>query len=303
MSGKKIPKELQPWIEAKKKHRLSQMHVQMARELGMNPKKFGKLDNHKQEQWKAPLPQFIENLYMKRFGKEAPSVVLSFEQITKLKMQKKAAANERKALKKVGASTEIEEQKQNNSDMLQVNMPNDSHSIFMKQAIEFAQMTNPIWPFGAILVDANGKILCKAADCAFISPLFHAEALVIHALITAKPFEKHGKLTLYATCEPDTLSLSAIYWAKKAHDLQIEKIVYGTTLKTIKKMWRFGIDIKAKELINRSYQPSIVLKGPFMENECNQLFIEAKERQAKINSPHPSRGYLPNNLEAFYKIY
>lgn len=97
----KIPKELQPWIEAKKRHRLSQMHIQMARELGMNPKNFGKLDNHKQEPWKAPLPHFIENLYMKRFGKEAPDVVLSFEQINKLKVQKKEDAKKRKALKRV----------------------------------------------------------------------------------------------------------------------------------------------------------------------------------------------------------
>lgn len=152
-------------------------------------------------------------------------------------------------------------------------------------------------------MDANGKILCKATDCAFISPLFHAEALAIHALITAKPHEEHGKLTMYTTCEPDTLSLSAIYWAKKAHDLCIEKIVYGSTLITINKLWKFGINIKAKELINRSYLPSILLRGPFMERECNQLFIAAKERQAKTNSPHPSRGQLPNNVEAFYKIY
>ena len=100
MSNRKIPKELQPWIEAKKRHRLSQVHIQMARELGMNPKSFGKLDNHKQEPWKAPLPDFIENLYMKRFGKEAPDVVLSFEQINKLKVQKKEVAKQRKALKR-----------------------------------------------------------------------------------------------------------------------------------------------------------------------------------------------------------
>ena len=57
------------WIEAKKKFRLSDMHIQMARELGMNPKKFGSLANHKQERWKAPLPEFIEDLYYKRFKK------------------------------------------------------------------------------------------------------------------------------------------------------------------------------------------------------------------------------------------
>ena len=47
------------WIDAKKKFRLSDTHIQMARELGMNPKKFGSLANHKQEQWKAPLPEFM----------------------------------------------------------------------------------------------------------------------------------------------------------------------------------------------------------------------------------------------------
>ena len=28
----------------------------------MNPKKLGKIDNHRQEPWKAPLPIFIETL-------------------------------------------------------------------------------------------------------------------------------------------------------------------------------------------------------------------------------------------------
>lgn len=114
MSNNKIPKELQPWIEAKKKHRLSQMHIQMARELGMNPKNFGKLDNHKQEPWKAPLPQFIKNLYMKRFGREAPARVLSFEEITKFKTQKKLADKKRKAIRKTTAK--IEDREQNNSN-------------------------------------------------------------------------------------------------------------------------------------------------------------------------------------------
>jgi hypothetical protein len=48
----------------------------MARELGMNPKKFGGLANHKQEKWKAPLPDFIEDLYYKRFRKEKPDVIV-----------------------------------------------------------------------------------------------------------------------------------------------------------------------------------------------------------------------------------
>ncbi len=180
---------------------------------------------------------------------------------------------------------------------------NNDHTTFMEQTIEFAQSTNPIWPFGAMIVNAKGEILCKAADCAHISPLFHAESLAIHALITAKQGQVHGKLTMYTTCEPDTLAYSAIYWAKKVHELQIDEIVYGTMLETITHLWVFGIDIKAKELIELSYKPSIILTGPFMERECNKLFMEAKEIQVKINSPHPSNGRLPTHLEAFYKVF
>lgn len=71
---------LEDWIEAWKRVHLSHAHVQMARELGMNPKKLGKLDNHHQEPWKAPLLQFIERFYLNRFGRERPEVVMSVEE-------------------------------------------------------------------------------------------------------------------------------------------------------------------------------------------------------------------------------
>jgi hypothetical protein len=72
--------KLQAWIDAHKRHHLSHAQVQMARELGMNPKKLGKLDNHKQEPWKIPLRQYIVHLYFKRFGKERPDIVYSIEE-------------------------------------------------------------------------------------------------------------------------------------------------------------------------------------------------------------------------------
>jgi hypothetical protein len=55
---------------------------QMARELGMNPQKLGKIDNHRQK-WKAPLPEFIEHLYFKRFGKRQPDRVIPLEERAK----------------------------------------------------------------------------------------------------------------------------------------------------------------------------------------------------------------------------
>src|SRR5688572_222053 len=96
-----IPNALRPWIEARRRFRLPDAHIQMARELGMNPKKLGKLDNHRQEPWKAPLPMFIEELYFKRFGKRKPDQVRSIEEIAAAQRAKKLARKEAKAARTV----------------------------------------------------------------------------------------------------------------------------------------------------------------------------------------------------------
>lgn len=96
MSGIRIPANLQPWIDARKRFHLSHAQIQMARELGLNPKKFGKLANHRQEPWKLPLPQYIGRLYFKRFGKEMPENVASIEERLKQKAAKKLAKRARR---------------------------------------------------------------------------------------------------------------------------------------------------------------------------------------------------------------
>ena len=62
MAKNKPNQKMQPWIDVCKRHRLSYAQVQMARELGMNPSKLGKLDNHDQEPRKMPIRQYIECL-------------------------------------------------------------------------------------------------------------------------------------------------------------------------------------------------------------------------------------------------
>jgi hypothetical protein len=94
MGKKELSQNLHDWVEARRRHHLSHAHVQMARELGMNPRKLGKLDNHDQEPWKAPLPQFIEHLYFKRFDRERPAVVMSIEERARAQDAKKAARKE-----------------------------------------------------------------------------------------------------------------------------------------------------------------------------------------------------------------
>lgn len=83
------------WIDACKRYHLSDAQVQMARELGLNPHKFGKLANEKQEPWKKPLPDFIEELYFKRFGKRQPDAVKSIKQLVQDQREKKAESKAR----------------------------------------------------------------------------------------------------------------------------------------------------------------------------------------------------------------
>ena len=104
----KMPDNYQIWIDVRKRYCLSNAHIQMARELGMNPKKFGKIANEKQEPWKAPLPAIIEHIYLKRFGRDRPADVKSVEEVFKAKEKKKN--NERKKNCKKRLVPQIKEQ-------------------------------------------------------------------------------------------------------------------------------------------------------------------------------------------------
>lgn len=110
---------LEKWMAAQKRHRLSDKHVQMARELGLNPDKLGKIDNHRHEPWKAPLPQFIEDIYYKRFKREQPETVRPLKQILKeMEFKKKLQKRKRRNGGNSVSSLPIQQQsKQRSHDM------------------------------------------------------------------------------------------------------------------------------------------------------------------------------------------
>jgi len=91
-----MAKDLNIWIDARKRFHLSDAQIQMARELGLNPKKFGSLTNHRHEPWKAPLPEFIEEIYFKRFGKTQPDNIRPIETIMQDRRKKKLLRREEK---------------------------------------------------------------------------------------------------------------------------------------------------------------------------------------------------------------
>src|SRR5207244_3049910 len=56
------------WTSAKKICPLTARQVEMARALGMNPRKLPGLRPSPQQRWKLPVGDFIEERYRKRFG-------------------------------------------------------------------------------------------------------------------------------------------------------------------------------------------------------------------------------------------
>jgi hypothetical protein len=79
MKNKNQPSNFGIWIEARKRFKLTDCQIQMAREMGLNPKKFGGLQPNQHEPWKSPLGEFIEDIYFKRFKKERPEKVVGLE--------------------------------------------------------------------------------------------------------------------------------------------------------------------------------------------------------------------------------
>jgi hypothetical protein len=84
---KKPKARLDAWAEAQRRFHLSNLHIQMARELGLNPKKFGGLANHRQEPWKLPLPEFIAECYRTWFHRERPAQVVPLAEVAKWQQQ------------------------------------------------------------------------------------------------------------------------------------------------------------------------------------------------------------------------
>jgi|SRR5271165_189058 len=97
----RIPTKLVPWFEARRRFKLSHAHTQMARELGMNPRKLGSLANGRQEPWKLPLAEFIVECYRKSFGRSEPEHVRTLEEVVRAEERRRKEKQARKAEKHV----------------------------------------------------------------------------------------------------------------------------------------------------------------------------------------------------------
>jgi hypothetical protein len=67
-----MPQRDEEWAEAKRRCRLSDEALRMAKELGMSPRSLIKNVPSKQQRWKAPVEEWVRGLYAKRFRQRPP---------------------------------------------------------------------------------------------------------------------------------------------------------------------------------------------------------------------------------------
>jgi len=97
---------------------------------------------------------------------------------------------------------------------------------FMQQAIDLSieSVANGGGPFGAVIV-RDGEIIATGTNrvTATCDPTAHAEVSAIRAACAKLKEFKLSGCTIYSSCEPCPMCLSALYWAG------VERIFYGNT--------------------------------------------------------------------------
>lgn len=132
----------------------------------------------------------------------------------------------------------------------------------MKAAIEIAEQNST--PFGAAL-SMGDEIFVRAANQTkeLHDPTAHAELIVIRTLSNRlKKLDLSG-FTLYTTCEPCPMCMSATIWAN------LETVVYGCSIPEISK-YLPQIQIRCNEIVQKSFR-SIDINPHFMKIECLAL--------------------------------
>lgn len=148
----------------------------------------------------------------------------------------------------------------------------DQDVAFMKLAAELAEknVERGGGPFGAVIV-RDGEIVATGANSVTLTndPTAHAEVNAIRkACKKEQTFSLKG-CTVYSSCEPCPMCLSALYWAG------VSRIIYGNTQQDADRI-NFSDEFLYKELA----KPRVERAIPCLHME-NEFTIRAFEKWAQ----------------------
>ena len=120
------------------------------------------------------------------------------------------------------------------------------HERHMRRAIEIAR-GNPDAPFGCVIADEEtGEVVAEGLNDAEKSPILHGETDAVIRLSEDDPDVDTSRLVLYTTAEPCPMCSGAILWAG------IPRVVYGTSIETLKTLGLPHIDLPCEEVVGRA---------------------------------------------------
>ena len=148
---------------------------------------------------------------------------------------------------------------------------NDEH--FLRRSFEVARraMVHGNHPFGAILVDAGGKVLLEAENGYMPAHdgTAHAERLLATEACRTLSEDVRAKATLYSSAEPCAMCAGAIYWAG------IGRVVYGLSEHRLRAFTgnhpeNPTLDLPCRDVFASGQRPTEVV-GPLLEDEAAAL--------------------------------
>ena len=124
-------------------------------------------------------------------------------------------------------------------------------------------------PFGASIVHTkSGEMLPRSLNTVAkeMDPSSHAEVRAIRSATKRLKSTSLAGYTLYTTCEPCPMCMSAALWAG------LDRVVYGATIEDANRHCR-QIQIPARDVAERSDMRCEVV-GPVPRERCYTLFTE-----------------------------
>jgi len=149
-----------------------------------------------------------------------------------------------------------------------------NEEVFMRMAIQKARegIEAGQTPFGAVIV-WGGEVVAAAHNTVWrdTDPTAHAEINAIRQASSVLRRINLSGCTMFSTCEPCPMCLSAIHWAK------IQRVVFGASIEDAAAAGFSELHVSAERLVRLGGGVVRVEPGPLQE-ECRALFEEWKRR-------------------------
>ena len=153
----------------------------------------------------------------------------------------------------------------------------EEDALFMQQAIDLSieNVENGGGPFGAVIVK-DGAVVAAGANRVVPDndPTAHAEVSAIRAACAALGTFKLDGCTIYSSCEPCPMCLSAIYWSG------ISRLCYGNTKRDASEI-NFD-DSFIYDQLHLSYDERSLKCEHFMRNQALAAFRLWADKNDKV---------------------